>query len=73
MKDRNFIIEITKFDAGYILNGLIIRVWGRLVMSPAYTKMIVTLLRRIFGLIGLSGFTIAKVDVPCVFKKLSGK
>ena len=31
----------------------------------------VTLSRRI-GLIGHSGFTMAKVDVPCVFKNPSG-
>ena len=74
MKERNFIIEITKFDAGYILNRLWrqIRVWGRLILNPAHTKMIVTLSRRI-GLIGHSGFTMAKVDVPCVFKTPSGK
>ena len=45
MKEMNFIIKITKFDAGYILNRLWrqLRVWGRLVLNPAYTKMIVTL------------------------------
>ena len=44
MKERNFIIEITKFDAGYFLNRLWrqIRVWGHLVLNPVYTKMIVT-------------------------------
>ena len=56
MKERNFIIKITKFDAGYMLNRLSrqIRVWGRLVLNPAYMKIIVTLSRRI-GLIGHSG------------------
>ena len=74
MKESNFIIRITKFDAGYILNRLWrqIRVWGRLVLNPAYTKMIVTLSWHI-GLIGHSGFTMAKVNVPCVFKNPLGK
>ena len=74
MKERNYIIKITKVDAGYILNRIWrqIIVWDRLVLNPAYTKMIVTLSRRI-GLIGHSGFTMAKDDVPCVFKNASGK
>ena len=44
MKERNFIIKITKFDAGYILNRLWrqIRVWGRLVLNPAHANMIVS-------------------------------
>ena len=74
MKERNFIIKITKFEAGYILNRLRrqMRVWGCLVLNSAYTKIIVTLSRPI-GLIGHSGLTMAKVDVPCVFKNPSGK
>ena len=42
MKEMNFIIKITNFDAGYILNGLWrqVRIWGRPVLNLAYKQMI---------------------------------
>ena len=74
MNEMNFIIEITKFDAGYILKPLMTSdkslgssgTESRVNENDCY---FVTTYWTYWTL----GIHMAKVDVPCVFKNPSGK